>query len=203
MPYNLFSAKETQLSVEKKISDALDLLVDVNETDKNTFLQLLTARMKDFQSELEKNKESPSEKQLILEQYNRFAKTLNLCISQPFKTSRHVYSYHTFKYIPVGIDDLEKPNAITQTLLGAAFGLGLVLLVAAIPAFFFNPIAGAVLIAAAFTCLLPSILYFLTPESKDTSVKKEEERLIFQEAAKLILPDLIFDNTARSRAPTK
>lgn len=46
------------------------------------------------------------------------------------------------------------------------------------------------MVSLAVTLLLPSGFYLLIPDSPDTTSKKEEEKRIFMEGAKIINPDI-------------
>lgn len=182
----------TQDDIENKINDALTFLKKNEVSDETSafFRQLLNARMAEFQQELGNMENNSAEKDLILQQYNRFARGLYGSMHSPSSTSSNITSYHNYRYYPVHIKDIEKPNPTTQKLMVAAVAVGSALLTTAAVTFVFNPVIAAILLAVALTCLLPTGLYYITPDSKDTAAKKAEESLIFQEGAKLINPQI-------------
>jgi len=194
MPGFFFRNKMTKVDVVKKIDAAKKLLKDLANGTQDCFTGALQNRIAEFENELAKPENDSSEKELIMEQYNRFASTLLRCVKKPKQAQSAISSYHSsLQYYPVSIKDVERPNPTTQTIFTGAIALGLILLSASIPAFIFSPVIGAILISAALTCLLPSCLYFSTSDSMDTTAKKAEEKKIFEMAAQIIDPELKFN----------
>ncbi|KTD51075.1 hypothetical protein [Legionella quateirensis] len=190
----LFSHVLTKQEVDDKISRAINLLKNIPSKEKVLFLSELKSRLSDFETELLSEQFTIYEKEHVLIQYNRFAKTLLHCLKSPENTSASIIYYHRFKYYPVGIEDTMKPNPLLQNSAITTMGIGVALLAATIPAFIFNPAIGAIFLSMAITLLFPSCFYLMTPESPDTTRKKAEEKTIFQMAARLMKPDLIFND---------
>ena len=188
----LFSPALTKQEIDDKISRAINLLKNIHSKEKTLFLSELMSRISDFEKELLSEQFTTYEKEQVLIQYNRFAKTLFHCIKSPHNASASITYYHRFKYYPVGIEDTMKPNPLLQNSAIATMGIGVALLAATIPAFIFNPAVGAIFLSMAITLLFPSCFYLMTPESPDTTRKKAEEKTMLQLAAQLMKPDLVF-----------
>lgn len=194
MTYSFFDTPKRE-DVEKKIQTARDALLIISQQDRELFEQLLSARIMDFDTELTSFDGDKAQCDRVIEQYNRFATTLVRCIHKPANHAAIVNSYHnSINYYPVGIKAIEKPNPLHQKLAYGAVVLGVSLLLAAIPAFLINPILGVALIAAAITCLTPSALYLLTPESKDMTAKKAQEAALFENCANLLITHAALEN---------
>ncbi len=191
MPF--FAPQPTLELVEARIANAQSIIKNANAKDTSLFDGLLINRMEEFRKELQNDQNYPAEKANILRQYHRFAKTLQQCLEHPQTAASAIRSYLNYEYYPVYIVDIEKPNPTAQKIMRGTLGTGIGLLIGSIPAFCFNPIIGVILISLAVTCLLPSTLYLISPDSKDTSIKKDEEKILFQESAKLIDPKLTFE----------
>ncbi|KTD35274.1 23, 7 kDa protein [Legionella moravica] len=200
----LFSPVITRDEVNQKINRAIHLLDDIHSKEKELFLSELRNRISDFEKELANDEISFDEKEQILIQYNRFARTLVHCMKSPDRASDSINYYHRFKYYPVGIEDTMKPSLLLQNSSIALLGIGVALLAVSIPAFLFNPAIGSIALSIAITMLFPSCFYLMTPESPDTTRKKSEEKHIFQQAAQLIKPELTFNDefdTPESSSP--
>lgn len=188
---SFFQKTITKESIDDIFKEIYEIISKKPNEDKSVLIQLLNSRKKEFDDEFIA---TPSD-QLLLSQYRHFAKAINNCLRHPFQASSYIDHYLTrFDYYPVHITNVEKPNPFTRNLVIGAVSLGVALLLGAIPAFVFNPVIGAVLIAAAITCLLPSALYYFAPDSLDTTAKKEEERIILESAARLIDPTVQFES---------
>ncbi|CBJ12073.1 hypothetical protein LLO_1697 [Legionella longbeachae NSW150] len=189
-----FFQKNSHATAVEKINAAKKLLVQKQLAEEQTdfFLDMLNARINDFETAL-KEKHEFYEREQIIEQYNRFAKTLFKCLSKPESTLFYTDNYHNSKYHPVGINDVIKKEPIKNNISIATAFLGAALILASLPAFAFNPLIGAILLPIGITLLAPACLYLLTPELLDTTSKKLEEKIIFQTGAKLIDPSVKFD----------
>ncbi|KTD63131.1 23, 7 kDa protein [Legionella santicrucis] len=190
-----FFQKNSHKTAVEKINAAKNLLVQKQLTEKQTefFFEMLNARINDFETALKEKQES-SEREQIIEQYNRFAKALFHCLSKPESTLFYTKNYHDFKYYhPVGVKDVIKKDPIKQNISITTAILGAALILASLVAFAFNPLIGAILLPIGITLLAPACLYLLTPESLDTTSKKLEEKIIFQTGAKLIKSSINFD----------
>lgn len=198
MPTPLFTPKVSKKMVDHIIIQATSLLANIEQTKKETFLFLLEERISDFKNSLSDNKISLSEKDLILEQYSRFAKTLYQCLQHPKGAAGSINFYFNKQYYhPVGITEIQPPEPTTQNITKAAAGIGMAILASSTPAFVFNPAIGALLFAIAITLLFPSCLTLLSPDSLDTTKKQEEETMIFLEGALLLKPDLLYQQNTR------
>ncbi|WP_131794611.1 hypothetical protein [Fluoribacter gormanii] len=188
--------KYTLESVSDEITEAKRLLRSNNKEDKEnkTFLELLELRTQDFEKALEQNPD-PYERQKILEQYHRFAKTLSSCLSQPQNTSFYIASYHNNKnYYPVGVTKvIEEP--IRHNISLAATITGAALILASIAVIWINPLITAILLPIGITMLAPGGASLLIPSPLDTSEVKQEEKMIFQLGATINKPELSFDET--------
>ncbi|HAZ7572492.1 hypothetical protein OQJ02_07950 [Legionella sp. PATHC032] len=189
MYHYLFSHNKSQESIDGLIEQVKQLLNHVEMKQKAYFLNLLTIRVSEFQNELESETSNTFNKQQILIQYEKFAKTLLICIKQPERTSSAIHNYHKGFYYPVAIHDKIKPDPTIEHVAIATVGVSLALLLSSIPTFIFNPLLGVIMVSLAVTLLLPSGFCLLIPDSPDTTRKKEEEKRIFVEGAKLINPD--------------
>ena len=185
-------------SIENRIISAKNLLNDINNSKKELFFMQLNSRISDFESALMDNQLNSCEKNQVLAQYDRFAKTLYHCLNRPDGTSSCINYYHGLRYYPVGIHDTLKPNPLVHNLAMSATTIGLALLIGSIPAFVFNPVMGSILLSLSITILFPATFYLCIPESPDTSKKKEQERNLFQTGALLIKPELMFDEPIES-----
>ncbi|WP_298624506.1 hypothetical protein [uncultured Legionella sp.] len=191
MPGLFFSNLVNRSSIENKIDYVKNRIKSINDTHKEYFLLQLTIRLSDFEVELLSNTLNPYEKEEVLHQYNRFAKTLVTCIEHPERTPAAIKYYHMSRYYPVGIHDIEKPDFELQNVALAAAVLGLSLLATSIPVFICNPALGAGMLSAAIILIYPSCFYLMTPKSPNTIQKKGEEKEFFELAAQLIKPDLV------------
>lgn len=189
----LFSPSISKSAIEEKIHAAQNLLININMRQKAEFLLQLAARISDFETELLSEQLSPDEQVHVLAQYERFAKTLYNCMVHPERASLLIKYYHKTNYYPVGIHDTQKPSPTIQTMAMGAVAVGIALLAGTIPAFIFNPAIGSIMLSLAITLLFPSGFYLMTPESPDTAKKKDEEKNLFELGAKLINPELVFD----------
>lgn len=194
MPNVFFPYKITKHYIEKKIEQVRNILKNIELTKTHHVLLLLQQRVNDFTHELLSDEMSSSEKELVLEQYHRFAKTLLRCMNNPPNTMDFINHYHEKFYFPVGVNDTSKPSVIAHDLAVAAVTLGISLAVGSLVAFICNPILGAIMLAVGVTLLFPSCYSRLIPESPGTIKKKEEEKELFQAAAQVINPDLIFND---------
>ncbi|HBB6896664.1 TPA: lpg1689 family Dot/Icm T4SS effector [Legionella pneumophila] len=190
MYHYLFSCHKSQESIDGLIEQVKQLLNHVEMEQKAYFLNLLTARVTEFQNELKSETSNTINKQQILIQYERFANTLLICIKQPERTSSAIHNYHKGFYYPVAIHDKIKLDPTIENAAIATLGVSLALLLGSIPTFIFNPLFGVIMVSLAVTLLLPSGFYLLIPDSPDTTSKKEEEKRIFMEGAKIINPDV-------------
>jgi hypothetical protein len=182
----------TPETARKKIDLAKQLLVHIDNENKNIFLEMLQQRIDEFETAMEKNQD-PGETDQIIQQYNRFAKTLHQCISRPQAASYYIGSYQNFKYYPVGIDDTPTPDPVRRAISLTGAILGATLILASCIAFAFNPLIGAILLPIGIILLATSCASLFFPDSPDTSAKKLEEELIFQSGVKLLDPALTFD----------
>jgi hypothetical protein len=187
-----FNKKYTYASAKKLITEAKELLGNIKEKEKLEFLEMLQLRVDDFESVLQEE-HSADEKEIIIEQYNRFAKTLHSCLSRPEYTFIYTLSYHNYKYYPIGVE--AQPEPIRHNISLAAIILGLALILASLAAFAFNPTIGAILLPIGITLLIPGSFSFMTPGIPDCSAKKMEEKIIFETGAKLMKPSVIFEDT--------
>lgn len=190
--YYLFSSPPTRESIETRLECAMLLVSEIDMRYKEHFMNLLNNRKADFENELQNAPLRTYEHQRILEQYERFAKTLVHCLEKPQRASEYITYYHRQRYYPVGIKDSIKPSPYHQAAALSAAGLGLLLLASSIPTFMFNPIVAIIMLAVGIALLLPSTFALLLPDSPDTSKKKEEEKVLFHSAAKLVSPSLNF-----------
>lgn len=158
---------------------------------------MLQLRINDFEKALKENQD-PFEREQVIQQYNRFAKTLHLCLSRPGFTTFYAMNYFKFRYHPVGINDAITPEPIRHNISLAATILGATLILASFAAFAFNPLIGAILLPIGITLLAPGCISLFIPDPPDTSTKKLEENIIFQTGAKLIEPSLTFDETHKN-----
>ncbi|MCL9683735.1 hypothetical protein [Legionella maioricensis] len=189
----LFPSRVTKESVVQKIEQAKSLLADIEDGKKRYFLSLLQKRINDFESELSSHTISPFEKEQVLEQYSRFAKTLHQCLEYPWGAGSSIYYYHRQYYYLVGSHDAAKPNHLTKEICLASVGLCISLVIGSIPVCAFNPVIGAILLLVAIPLLFPSCFFLFIPDAPDSVKKKQEEITLFQEGAKLIRPDLVFE----------
>lgn len=190
---SFFPKKYTHKSVSDKIEEAKKLLTHIEKEKKFVFLEILQLRIDDFELALKENTDS-GEQQRILEQYNRFAQTLHLCLSHPTLADTYISSYHKQKYYPVGISEVIK-EPIRYKISLAAATLGAALILASCIAFPFNPLIGVILLPIGISLLAPAVASLLTPDPFNTAPKKLEEKILFQTGAKLIDPFLFFDET--------
>lgn len=202
MPGLFFSNLVNKSAIENKINHAKNLLKSIENIEKEYFLTQLTARISDFEIELLSNDLNAFEKEQVLLQYDRFAKALVSCIEHPERTPQLIRYYHKPGYYPVGIHDREKPSILIQNTALATVGIGFALLASSIPAFVCNPALGAIFLSAAITLLFPNCFYLMTPESTNTLQKKEEEKELFESGAKLIKPDLDFNDAQQGLSNT-
>lgn len=192
-----FTKKKTHASVLQTIANAKQLLAHIPEDDKYAFLTLLAQRTEDFENAL-KNITDPNEKQRILEQYARFAKTVVSCLSQPRYTNSYTSSYFNSRdYYAVGITERVKEPIRHNVSLGATI-LGAILVLASIIAFPYMPILSAILFPIGLTMLAPGVISLMTPSPLDPIAKQQEEKMIFQAGAKLIDPAVSFDEFPRN-----
>lgn len=201
MPSLLFPSQVTKESLEQKIEQAKSLLANLENKKKRYFLSSLQKRINDFENELLRAI-NPSEKEQVLAQYSRFAKTLHQCLEHPWGAENSIYYYHKQYYYPVGINDALKPNYLTKNICIASVGLSISLLMGSIPVCAFNPIIGAIMLLIAIPLLFPGGFFLFTPDSPDTVKKKREEIALFQEGAKLIRPDLVFEEESEVNTDT-
>lgn len=188
----LFPSSSTPKSAEKNLDSAVSLLKNIEPSRKKYFLELLQNRKNDFENELSKTNITSFERQMIVDQYSRFAKTVLHCIETPENAPGSIDYYFRQRYYNVGITDTIKPNPVTRSIAIGITGIGVALLIGAIPAFFVNPLVSLIMVAVAISILLPSTFALLIPDSPDTAKKKEEEKLLLQEGAKLVKPELTF-----------
>ncbi|HAT8180611.1 TPA: hypothetical protein JA361_14435, partial [Legionella pneumophila] len=193
MYHYLFSYHKSQESIDSLIEQVKKLLNHVEMKQKAYFLNLLTLRVSEFQNELKLEASNTINKQQILIQYEKFAKTLLICIKQPERAFSAIHNYHKGFYYPVAVHDKIKPDPTIENAAIATLGVSFALLLGSIPTFIFNPLFGVIMVSLAVTLLLPSGFYLLIPDSPDTTRKKEEEKRIFVEGAKLINPDASFE----------
>lgn len=193
MYHFLFHHHKSQESVDEMINHAKKLLINVDIEQKTHFLRLLNLRVIEFQTELNKASLDSYDKELILTQYEKFAKTLLICMEYPVRASSAIYYYHNRIYYPVAIQDKMKPEPIVQKIAITTVSICIALLIGSIPSFIFNPLIGALMVSLAVTLLLPSSFCLLVPDSPDTTKKKAQEKRIFEEGAKLIDPDVILE----------
>ncbi|HHF7375042.1 hypothetical protein [Legionella bozemanae] len=192
---SFFPKKYTHKSVLDKIGEAKKLLAHIEKEKKSVFLEMLQLRIDDFELALKKNPD-PGEQQRLLEQYNRFAQTLHLCLSRPTLTNSYINSYHHQKYYPVGISEvIEEPIRYKISLAAATLGTALIL--ASCITFPFNPLVSVILLPIGISLLAPAVASLLTPDPLNTAPKKLEEKILFQTGAKLIDPSLSFDETQK------
>lgn len=189
-----FFQKNTYTTAVEKINAAKNLLMQKQLTEEQTefFFDMLNARINDFETALKEKQES-YEREQIIEQYNRFAKTLFHCLSKPQSTLFYTNNYHNQKYHPVGINEVIKKEPIKQNISIATAVLGAALILASLASFAFNPLIGAILLPLGIMLLAPACLYLLTPEPLDTTPKKLEEKIIFQTGSNLINPSVKFE----------
>jgi hypothetical protein len=189
---HFFTQNYTRETARKKIELTKQLLMKIDDEDKAIFLEMLQQRINEFETALQENQD-PAEEDQIIQQYNRFTKTVHLCISRPKTASFYIGTYQNFRYYPVGINDTPTPDLIRRpiSLTGAIFGAALIL--ASCVAFAFNPLIGAILLPIGIAILALSCASLFLPDSPDTSSKKTEEKIIFETGAKLIDPLLTFD----------
>ncbi|CAM2867405.1 hypothetical protein [Legionella worsleiensis] len=190
----LFSPAPTPKEIDKKVKKVLKLIENIEANERESFLSLLNGRIEDFKKDIINEGLNVYEKEQVVLQYDRFVRTLSSCMEFPDRASNAINFYHRFRYHPVGVNDLIKPDPIIKNTLYATLGIGITLLATAIPAFFFNPALGGIITCIAITLLLPTCFYLMTPDSPDTSKKKAEEKIILQKAAQLIKPTLDFTN---------
>lgn len=193
MTMPLFANNVTRQTVEKQIEQSKALLNDVTAQNKEFFLFLLDQRIEDFTRILEDKTQSDLEKEQVLMQYNRFAKTLLNCFKRPNYSSLYLSVYHNQMYYPVGITNESKPEPLTYygSRIGTLFGAGLIL--AALAAFAFNPLIGLILLPMGITLLAPSLYLSWAPNLLDSTEKKIEEQIIFAEGLKLLAPEVVVD----------
>ncbi|CEG57105.1 lpg1689 family Dot/Icm T4SS effector [Legionella fallonii] len=193
MPSLLFSSTVTKPSIEQRIKQAKDLLKSIEPTRTKHFLLLLQQRINDFEGELLSNEISSSEKESILEQYDRFAQTILRCLQYPSIAMYFISQYHKNFYYPVGVTDANKPSELDYDLAIASMSLGISLLISSIMVFICTPAIGAIMLAVGVILLFPSCYSLLTPNSPDTIKKIEEEKVLFQIGAQIIKPDLVVE----------
>lgn len=145
-------------TVEERMKQALNLLAEIDEKQKDVFLTLLNARIEDFKAALKKEELSDSEKEQIITQYNRFANTLFHCLKFPKSSSLYITNYHNQRYYPVGIDKVQEPSRVQRYGSSGTAITGASLILASMIVFAFNPIAGAVLLAIGVALLAPSLI---------------------------------------------
>lgn len=176
--------------INRNIQEAKELinaLKSISALDKQAFNDVLDLRLEDFDKALQDEQCDNLEKSQILAQYERFTKALLDCLHSPLTMDRTTKRYQSQKYYPVGITDKEQPNPYIQKISIAALIVGITLLCGAIPAFIFNPLFGVALVAVAITALLPSCFFIALPDSLDTTIKKSQERIIFETGAELMV----------------
>jgi hypothetical protein len=188
-----FTAPVDKLLIESNIERAKALAGASEQSYKDLFLTQLRARISDFESDLASDKLSQEEKEQVLAQYDRFAKALIHCMTKPQAASSSIKYYFNQYYYPVGILDTQKPEPVLHSLAIGAAITGFTLLFSAIPAFIINPVFGASLMALAISMLLPGCFFLCTPDSPDTSKKKDQEKTLLQRSAQLIDPAITFD----------
>lgn len=188
-----FTSPVDKLLIENNIERAKALAVASEHSSKELFIAQLRARISDFEAELASVTLSPEEKEQVLAQYDRFAKALIHCMTKPQSASNSIKYYFNQKYYPVGILDTQKPEPALHNLAISAAIIGFTLLFSAIPAFIINPAWGAALMALAISLLLPGCFFLSTPDSPDTSKKKDQEKSLFQRSAQLVDPEITFE----------
>lgn len=185
--------QETLQTAEQKIEQAKSLLNDIAQERKAHFLFLLSQRVTDFSTALDKKDLSKIEREEILKQFNQFANHLYSCLLHPQNTTSVLAHYHNAqRYYYVGINKPQTHEsgthyaALSGTILGAA------LILASFIAFVFNPIIATVLLPIGITLLAPSTFALVAGEPIDCTEKKQEEKELFQMGAVLREPTLDF-----------
>ncbi|CAM2837983.1 Integral membrane protein (PIN domain superfamily) [Legionella steigerwaltii] len=184
---SFFPKKYTHESVLVEIKRVKDFLKDKEETDKSAFFILLQYRIEDFERAL-KETPDPYEKQRIIDQYHRFAKTVLSCLSKPKDTDSYISTYFDAKnYYPVGVTEvIQEP--IRHNISLAATILGAALILASIAAIWINPLITAILLPIGITILAPGGTSLLISSPLDPSAKQTEEKQIFEAGARVIDP---------------
>lgn len=177
---------EIQQDIKSNLLKVNSIIGQYDRDSSSVFRRRLELRIDDFVSALNNGQLTSSEKKQTQDQYARFSETLLTCLQHPASIESTISRYQRTLYYPVGIHDLEPANPHMKKLSFAAITLGISLLCSAIPAFVFNPLIAVTLVTVAITLLLPSCFYVALPNSLDTTIKKNEERLIFETGAALI-----------------
>lgn len=185
MHASLFTQPPTLQEIEKKLTQAKNLIADKSNTDTERFLGRLALRVNEFTTALNDKTLSELDKEEILSQYYRFAQTLYKCLHHPESGPIYTSIYFNHRYHPVSVhqhstlDSIKYYGSITATTLGAA------LILASLASFLFNPMLATVLLPIGITLLAPSLFSLCLAETPDLSGKKREEQLIFDEGIKL------------------
>lgn len=177
-----------------KIINQTNKLIErkTNDTNRAFFIASLKARYSEFTTELQRNISQPGRNE-ILNQYYKFAKTVFKCLESPQRAKLSIARYLNSNYYPVGISDFTKPEPPMINAAWLGIEAGITLLLISLPLFAVNPVIAAILLATAVTVLLPSVFMVLTPDTPDVMKKKEQELKIFQDAAILMDPTLVFE----------
>ncbi|MFJ1267729.1 hypothetical protein ACD661_04040 [Legionella lytica] len=183
----LFNRTPTRRQVEQKINDAKQLLSPKSIEDNELFLQMLDQRISDFTHALSPQSElSKSDKNDVLLQYYRFAKTLYACLNNPTRAQMYINGYFNQFYYPVGVDEYYQPGPGKYYGSRAGTALGGSLILASLAAFAFSPLIAAIMLPIGITILAPSLFALWVPEMLDPTEKKIEERLIFDTGVSML-----------------
>ncbi|USQ12835.1 hypothetical protein J2N86_08965 [Legionella lytica] len=187
MTYPLFSHTPTRTQVEQKINDAKQLLLQSSVENNEIFILMLDQRISDFTTALDSKKTlSRADKNDVLLQYHRFAKTLYACLNNSTRAQSYMDSYFNQVYYPVGVDEYYKPSP--GKYYGSRIGtiVGAALILASFAAFTFTPLIATILLPIGITVLAPSLFALCVPEMLDPTQKKVEERLIFDTGVSML-----------------
>lgn len=189
-----YLVEPTKENLQERINEALKLVPSERNVDQiNTFKTLLKQRQANFDLALEHCQSDSNEKRKILYQYERLVNTLENCLTSPTETNTYINEYHNYNYYPVGIFDVVKPSPLAQRAALSCLGAGLGLIIGSMISFSLNPIFGTLLLAAGIITVLSASLFLLSPDTLETTTKKNEEKLMFQTGARLIDPELTFN----------
>lgn len=191
---SLFSSQITKRDVENKIKEALALLPQAVTEGKNHFIRQLEQRISEFESELAKK----NNEEQVLRQYHKFAQTLYSCLKYPKSASATLSRYLNHDYYPVGVHELHKPPQRAQNIARLAVVTGIVLFLFCLPELVIHPLIGAITLSLAISLLLPGGFGVFLPATPDVHKKQEQERIIVQDAVRLIDPHAVLDNDSEA-----
>lgn len=193
MPLSFFKSPAKEELINQRITSIKSLLSASEAHAQQLFLNAFEQRVQEFKFTLS---EELDEKQVVLEQYNRFTKTLYCCVKQPHFTEYYSDNYLNINYFPIGLLDMEPRNPLLVNTSIIAITLGLLLLAGSIPAFIFNPVLGIIAVASAISLAMPAAYILSLSSAPNVGKKKAEDKKLFLAAASLLVSEHPQDDEA-------